>query len=134
MYIDEAKALIAKDKTMTVEELVVARKELYDYLNAIVDLACCKFTTQGVELGLDLCQGNILDGQIYLINLFQLYYLLNIKLIATKAPMDKDKYIIHAQFHGHDFVQIVNESLYDQLYKDISTMVTEHDVFNPYNH
>lgn len=134
MYIDDAKHWISVVNNMSMDELVKARAALYDHLNHIVDMAEHEFSVVGVELALDLCSGNVLRNQIYLINLFQLHYLLNIKLIATIAPMNHDMYVIHASYHEHEFVQPVSPSVYEQIYKNISTFVTEHEVFSPYNH
>ena len=61
-------------------------------------------------------------------NVFQLYYILDIPLIAFKFH---DDYVVYGIYRGYKFAEIVSEEVYQAIYKDISTFVTTHDIFFP---
>lgn len=64
-------------------------------------------------------------------NIFQLYYILNIKLFALKHSIDT--YVIYSDsYSGYVFAEIVSDDIYEAIYKDIVTTIHSADVFMPH--
>lgn len=64
-------------------------------------------------------------------NIFQLYYVLNIKLFALKHSIDT--YVIYSDsYSGYVFAEIVSDDIYEAIYKDIVTTIHSVDMFKPH--
>ena len=63
-------------------------------------------------------------------NIFQLHYVLNIKLFALKHSIDT--YVIYSDsYSGYVFAEIVSDDIYEAIYKDIVTTIHSVDMFKP---
>ena len=52
-------------------------------------------------------------------------------LFATKYG---ENYAIYCNALGYPFIEIISATMYSEVYKSISTLITEVDLFHPYDH
>lgn len=65
-------------------------------------------------------------------NIFQLYYVLDIKLYSQVYC--ESRYLIYsAKYNGYIFSEIVSKDVYDAIYSTITTTIHDANLFNPYS-
>ena len=128
MTIDEIKAAIHKDNNLPDDVKKTAKEDLNRWLAKIGELYLLSPTMEFYSVGLNT---KVIGQYICITNIFRLYSILDIKLFAT--PYD-DKFMIYCNALGFSFAEIVSANVYNAIYKQITSMVSNFDIFYPYKH
>ncbi len=130
MTIDEIKAAIAKDNNLPDDVKKTAKEDLNRWLAKIGELYLLCPTMEFYSVGLN-SNHHIIGDCIEITNIFRLHTILDIKLYATKYG---DKYVIYGNALGYKFMELVAKDVYDQIYRTMTTTVSEFNIFHPYSH
>lgn len=128
MTINEIKAAITKDTNLPDDLKKTAKADLNRWLSKIGELYLLSPTMELYSVGLDT---KTIGSYICITNIFRLYTILDIKLFAT--PYD-DKFMIYCNALGFSFAEVVSANVYNSIYKRITTVVSNFDIFYPYKH
>lgn len=128
MSIDEIKDAINKDNRLPDDVRLTVKEDLNKWLSKIGELYLLSPTMELYSVGLDC---NVIGQYVCITNIFRLNTILNIKLFATRYG---NKYMIFCNALGFSFAEIVSADVYNQVYKNMSELISEYSVFHPYSH
>ena len=130
MTINEIKAAISKDNNLPDDVKKTAKEDLNRWLAKIGELYLLSPTMELYSVGLNP-NHHIIGDYIEITNIFRLHTILNIKLFATQY---EDKYAIYGNALGYKFMELVSKDVYDQIYRAMTTTISEFNIFHPYSH
>lgn len=129
MNLESMHDLVNKTNHLNWGDLVDAMHDLTSFLDSVIAVVNHNSNSHGVEV----VRNNsplLVDPDVVVIeNMFQLHYLLKLPLTVTHSY--GDVYQVTTVYKNQKFAEIINKRVYDEIYKDISTMVSEHEVFFP---
>ena len=129
MTVDEIKSAITKDNKLPDDLRNTLKQDLNIWLAKIGELYTLNPTME--MCGVSLAKSKIISDHIGITNIFRLHTILGIKLFATKYG---ENYAIYCNALGYPFIEIISATMYAEVYKSISTLITEVDLFHPYDH
>lgn len=134
MTINEIKEAINKDNKLPEDVKNILKKDLNTWLSKIGELYLLSPTLEVCSVGLGLLDPQIRSNISYIpiTNIFRLNTILGIKLYAKKYS--DTQYIIYCNALGYPFMETVSDELYRQVYKGMSELISEFDIFHPYSY
>lgn len=128
MTIDEIKSAITKDNKLPDDLRNTLKQDLNTWLSKLGELYTLSPTMEVYSVG--LTGYTPLNEYISITNIFRLHTILGIKLYATKY---ENNYVIYCNALGYKFMEIVSETVYVQVYKQLAETFAEYDIFHPYH-
>lgn len=129
MTVDEIKSAINKDNKLQEDVKNTLKQDLNNWLSKIGELYLLSPTLEVCSVGISSSASQL--NHIKITNIFRLNTLLGIKLYAKKYG--DHNYLIYCNALGYPFMEIISDEVYRQVYKDISELISEFDIFHPYS-
>lgn len=130
MSIDDIKQAINKDNKLPDSVKKTVKADLNRWLSKIGELYQLSPSMEFYSVGLN-GHHNTIGDFIEITNIFRLHTILNVKLYATKYG---NQYMIYCNALGYKFMELVSEEVYNQIYKSMSDIISEYNIFHPYMH
>lgn len=136
MTIEEIKSEISKDNNLPDHVRNMVKSDLNRWLSAIVELYLLSPNMEFYSVGLGgykpLCESEFaINEYISITNIFRLHTILGIKLFSQKSG---EHYVIYCNALGFKFQETISVEMYNQVYKPLTTTISEYDIFHPYSH
>lgn len=130
MTIDEIKSAIKDDFNLPEDLKIIAKEDLNKWVTKLGELYLLSPTLEMYSVGLPL-KHPATSEYIEITNIFRFHTILGVKLYSKKYG---DNYIVYCNTLGYKFKEVVSTEMYNQVYKSLTTTLSEYDIFHPYSH